>query len=133
MKHFPERTKQYLNSDRMKAWYGDYVKNYRDALAHRIPPYIPPYTVIPEDAQRDKDYDSKTSELLIAGDIDSIDKLRDDQASIRSVCGAFLHSFWDSDASRPVMFHTQMLSDSNTAIEVISVIILNKNKEIPNA
>jgi len=41
MKHFPERTKQYLNSERMKAWYGDYAKNYRDALAHRIPPYVP--------------------------------------------------------------------------------------------
>ena len=133
MKHFPERTKQYLNSERMKAWYGDYAKNYRDALAHRIPPYVPPYNVTPENVQRHKDYDTKISELLIAGDFDSIDKLRDDQASIRSVCGAFLHSYSDSDAARPVMFHAQMLADSNTVIEVISIVILKKNKDMHNA
>ena len=133
MKYFPERTKQYLNSKRIKAWYRDYAKNYRDALAHRIPPYIPPYSVAPEDVQQYKYYETKISELLIAGDVDSIDKLRDDQASIRSICGAFLHSYYDFDASRPVMFHAQMLADSNTVIEVISIVILEKNKEIYNA
>lgn len=133
MKHFPERTKQYLNSESIKAWYGDYAKNYRDALAHRIPPYVPPYNVTQENIQRDKDYETKISELLIAGDFDSVDKLRDDQASIHSVSGAFLHSYSDSDAARPVMFHAQMLADSNTVIEVISVVILNKNKDMYNA
>jgi hypothetical protein len=50
-KHFPERIRQYLYSATMKAWYGDYAKNYRDALVHRIPLYVPPYNIAPEDVQ----------------------------------------------------------------------------------
>jgi hypothetical protein len=65
---------------------------------------------------------------LIAGDFDNVEKLRGDQASIRSVCGAFRHSRSDSDAPRAVMFHAQMLADSNTIMEAISVVLLNKEK-----
>ncbi|MFW6144687.1 MAG: DEAD/DEAH box helicase, partial [Candidatus Natronoplasma sp.] len=34
--------KQYLNADRTKKWHNEYLKNYRNALAHRIPLYVPP-------------------------------------------------------------------------------------------
>ncbi len=128
MKHFPERIRQYLNADRIQAWYGDYAKNYRDALAHRIPPYVPPYTVDPRHAHRYRDYDLTISGRMLAGDFDSIDKLRRDQDSIGSICGAFLHSYHDRDAAQPVMFHAQMLADSNTVMEIISVVSLNKEQ-----
>ena len=32
---------EYLNSETMQRWYKEYSKNYRDALAHRIPLYVP--------------------------------------------------------------------------------------------
>ena len=128
MDHFPDRIKEYLHSERMQKWYGDYAKNYRDALVHRIPPYVPPYTVDPKDAQRYREYDSKISERMSIGDFDSIEKLRKDRDSIGSVSGAFLHSYHDHDAAKPVMLHTQMLADSNTVIEIICVVILNKER-----
>lgn len=128
MKYFPDRIKQYLSSERKKAWYNDYAKNYRDALVHRIPPYVPPYNVDPKDAQRYRDYDSKISVSRIVGDYESANKLRKDQDSIGSVSGAFLHSYYDHDAAKPVMFHPQMLADSNTVMEIISVVSLNEEK-----
>ena len=36
------RLRAYLSTPKMLSWYEDYAKNFRDALAHRIPPYIPP-------------------------------------------------------------------------------------------
>ncbi len=127
-KHFPDRIKEYLYSDAIQQWYGEYAKNYRDALVHRIPPYVPPYTMDPEDAQPYREYDSKITELRLIGDFDSIDKLRKEQDSIGSVCGAFLHSYLDHDAAKPVKFHAQMLADSNTVVEIICVVILNKER-----
>lgn len=35
--------KDFLNSPRIKSWHDGHLKDYRDALAHRIPLYIPPY------------------------------------------------------------------------------------------
>jgi hypothetical protein len=126
IKHFPDRIKEYLHSDRIQQWYRDYAKNYRDALVHRIPLYVPPYNIDPKDAERYREYDSKISERMSVGDFDSIDELRKDRDSIGSISGAFLHSYLDQDAAKPVMFHAQMLADSNTVIEIIRVIVLNK-------
>ncbi len=33
----------YLESSRIKSWHDDHLREFRDALAHRIPLYIPPY------------------------------------------------------------------------------------------
>lgn len=38
--HLPLTLREYLES--ISSWHQDYAKNYRDALAHRIPPYVPP-------------------------------------------------------------------------------------------
>ena len=39
----------YLNSEPIINWYSDYSKNYRDALAHRIPLYVPPSVLNKDD------------------------------------------------------------------------------------
>ncbi|NKB24225.1 MAG: hypothetical protein GKR87_07595 [Kiritimatiellae bacterium] len=41
-KHLPKILKEYLVSKTMCEWHEQYLKSYRDALAHRIPLYIPP-------------------------------------------------------------------------------------------
>lgn len=40
--YLPEKLRTYLNTEQMKKWYSEYARNYRDALAHRIPLYVPP-------------------------------------------------------------------------------------------
>jgi hypothetical protein len=51
-KHFPIGLQTELS--RFNNWHQDYAKNYRDALAHRIPPYVPPATWTPEHEQEFK-------------------------------------------------------------------------------
>jgi hypothetical protein len=42
----------YVTSATMTTWHGSYLKAYRDALAHRIPLYVPPATFTPQEQQR---------------------------------------------------------------------------------
>jgi len=50
--HLSERMRDYLTAESMQSWFGDYSKNFRDALAHRIPPYVPPFMATPEQNSR---------------------------------------------------------------------------------
>ena len=38
----PAELREYLSSPATKEWHEQYAKSFRDALAHRVPPYIPP-------------------------------------------------------------------------------------------
>jgi hypothetical protein len=40
--HLPRTVRDHLQSTAVSTWYSSYAKNYRDALAHRIPLYVPP-------------------------------------------------------------------------------------------
>lgn len=42
-KYFSKDFSDFLNSDTMKNWHNNHLKIFRDALAHRIPLYVPPY------------------------------------------------------------------------------------------
>ena len=50
--HFPDKLRTYLNSQQILNWYSTYSKNYRDALAHRIPMYVPPFVLNEEEQTR---------------------------------------------------------------------------------
>ena len=61
---FTEKFRSYLNSDRMKKWRNEYLKNYRDALSHRIPPYVPPKTLNPEQKTQEEQIENKIVECV---------------------------------------------------------------------
>lgn len=42
-KHLDSGLTDFLNTPRMTKWHNEHLKDYRDALAHRIPLYVPPY------------------------------------------------------------------------------------------
>jgi len=50
-RYIPAKLKSYLNQQHIKDWYNQYSKNFRDALAHRIPLYIPPAILTPDEAE----------------------------------------------------------------------------------
>jgi hypothetical protein len=50
-KHLPEVLTSYLTGTETTMWYEKYVKPFRDALAHRIPLYIPPAELTHEEAE----------------------------------------------------------------------------------
>jgi hypothetical protein len=55
----PTELHAYVTTEPIKFWHRDYLKSYRDALAHRIPLYIPPSVYTKADAQRHKELDAK--------------------------------------------------------------------------
>lgn len=119
--------------DEIKKWHTDYQKNMRDALAHRIPPYVPLFTVSENDADDYKELDSKISELSLyfprprpergapfeefdrhnkAVDlhIAKIEKLREQQEALQRPEFRFTHSLRE-DGGCYSFIHPQILSD----------------------
>lgn len=46
---FPPTLRAFADDAKMNTWHGEYLKNVRDALAHRVAPNIPPATYSKED------------------------------------------------------------------------------------
>ena len=48
--HMTTALREYITSPELAAWWNNYAKKYRDALAHRIPLYVAPSVLLPDDA-----------------------------------------------------------------------------------
>jgi hypothetical protein len=118
-KHLPEPIKSYLNSPNIIRWYKEYLKNYRDALAHRIPPYIPPAVFTVEEDERYKKLENEEVECIKSREWERLDQIREEQAAIGKSCLTFLHSFSGSgeESPRPMLLHPQLLCDAKVVVE----------------
>jgi hypothetical protein len=103
--------------DQLTVWYVEYAKNYRDALAHRIPPYVPPSGLNKRQQARFADIEKELQSLTYASDLDRIMALRDEQKSIGTALAVYVHSF--SEKARQVRLHPQVLTDFLTVEEVL--------------
>jgi len=121
-KCLPVEVRAYLESGDIKKWYKDYAKNYRDALAHRIPLYVPPSIHTPIHEQRYRELDEKIKGEVKNRNFDRAQTLSEEQEALGSICPAFLHSFSDIDACAPVNFHPQVIADARTVMEIISMV-----------
>lgn len=118
-KKFSSEFRKYLDSGRIKTWYNNYLINYRDALSHRIPLYVPPKMLTPAQnekiQQMEKEFfttlksvDTSTKVLQLLGEMDNVG----------SVAPYFIHSFSESE-SKYVAFHVQVIADFKTIEEII--------------
>lgn len=113
----PTSLREYLASEVITNWHQDYLKNYRDALAHRIPLYIPPANFTSEESERYYRLESEKWESLRARQLDRFEGICLEQDAIGVASPMFLHSFSEGDELKPVALHPQVLSDSNTVVE----------------
>ncbi len=88
-KKLGQNLKEYL-TDQIKEWYCEYSKNYRDALCHRIPFYVPPYQQDPSTLEKSPCFAIRHS---LVND--------------------------EEDKNRPVAFHAQVIADFNTVEALI--------------
>ncbi|MBN2456065.1 MAG: hypothetical protein JXB29_05950 [Sedimentisphaerales bacterium] len=116
--HLTKEFRCYLNSDRNKKWYAEYLKNYRDALSHRIPLYVPPKTLTPEQKSQVEQIENKIAVCYKSCDLDMgmIKKLRKEQDSIGDICFLVSHAF---SKSKSIILHAQLITDFNTIEEII--------------
>lgn len=110
----PPALKSYLTSAQTKNWYEDYFKAYRDALAHRIPLYIPPYTYTPDEKDRAEELQTRRNKAIEDHDFALVDALGIEREGLGSPSFFFAQSFTEKP---PLILHPQMLVDAETVVE----------------
>jgi hypothetical protein len=114
--HLPQAFTGYLQSEAIVTWHTTYSKNYRDALAHRIPLYV---------SRNLLDEDARKRFFELQAEMDSLDfraqflrygQLLDEQERLGVASHYAVHSF---DEVRPIRFHAQTIIDFMTIDEIV--------------
>jgi hypothetical protein len=110
---FSNELRAYLDS--RQKWL-DHLKGFRDALAHRIPLYIPPYIVTPETVGEYNKLEQASGEALQHADFEEYDRLQSKQKEFVLFRPWMTHSQFEKAPA--VVFHPQLLQDYATIDEV---------------
>lgn len=94
--------------DSLEAWF-DYLVDYRDAFAHRIPLYIPPGGALPKDHDEVNDLENRKIAALNAFQAHEYDRLDAEQSKLFVFQPLICHSFAEMPA--PFAFHPQLIAD----------------------
>ena len=92
-------------------WF-DHIIDFRDALAHRIPLYIPPYIV---SQHNDAEYQALEDQKRATKDPEEYDRLTAEQFKLEAFHPVMKHTLHDNKS--PVVFHFQLLQDFLTVEE----------------
>ncbi len=116
-KHLGSEFRAKVTTDSFLQWQANYAKGYRDALAHRIPPYVPPAVLTADERER---YDEIEEMVACLGPGEFPDRcplLVEEQSRLGSIVMAFGHSRYDGSAT--MLLHPQLIADVLTADEFI--------------
>ena len=116
-KRLPSALRTYLSSPATTEWHEHYAKSFRDALAHRIPPYLPPAQFTPEEGQRYNELENEKVECIKAMRWERLDQIYVEQADVGAPCFTFLHAYTEDTPPKPLILHPQILSDGNAVVE----------------
>ena len=94
----------------------EHIKNFRDALAHRIPLYIPPYVVKTSNAHEVTRLDQEANAAFSRGDLAEYNRLIDEQRKLGEFRPWMTHSFYEQ--APHIVFHPQLISDYGTVDEL---------------
>ena len=104
---------EYLNE--FDEWFV-HLDNFRHAVAHRIPLYVPPYVITKDKEAAYWDFEDRKTEAFNRGALDDHDSLSAEQDALGVFTPIMTHSFIED--AKSVVFHSQLLADFNT-IEVL--------------
>jgi len=96
-------------------WFA-YLEDYRHALAHRIPIYIPPYTITEAERADHDRLEHEKAHALSIGDFERAGQLDDEQDALGTFTPIMDHSPVESPGS--IAFHRAMLVDFHTIEEM---------------
>jgi hypothetical protein len=101
--------------DSLEGWF-DYLVDYRDALAHRIPLYIPPGCVRSKDHERARELERRKTAALNALLPQEYERLDAEAMKLLVFRPLICHSFTEMPA--PYAFHPQLIADFLTVEEL---------------
>ncbi|MBU0533856.1 MAG: hypothetical protein KJ887_03525 [Candidatus Omnitrophica bacterium] len=110
--------KKYLNSDIMKKWHDEYLRNYRNALSHRIPLYVHPKKLTQKQKEQEEVIGEKIVEAMKNQDTDEMDTLQREMDGIGEPSPSFVHSLSET-GNKFVILHAQVITDFGTVEEII--------------
>lgn len=105
-------------------WF-EYIFEYRHALAHQIPLYVPPYIIQKKNVEKYNELTSSWSKACQNLKFDEADAIDLERASLGTFDPFFVHSSLRNP--KRMLFHSQVLQDWG-AIMVISDLALNQIK-----
>jgi hypothetical protein len=108
---FPHVLRDYVVTKAIP-WHRGYMKGFRDGMVHRVPLFVPPYTVNPEDHEAHRRLEEMKAELVIAGDWEGHERVNAAQDHIGKAFPVFL-----ADFSRYIPFHPQLNADGALVLE----------------
>jgi len=120
-KFLPAELRDYIEGSQMQQWHQTYLKSYRDALAHRIPPRVPPLVVDSTQGQAYEALERERWAQILVLDFEGAARTRHAQEKYESPAFFFIHSFREGTKSTPVMLHAQMIADSITLKEFLGL------------
>jgi hypothetical protein len=109
---FSPEMRDYLSKSKLERWFA-HIVDFRDALAHLIPLYIPPYCV--PDAN-DAAYMALGARKLATRDEDEYERIKAEQLELVVFQPVMKHTLQDNNP--PVVFHFQLLQDFATVEEI---------------
>lgn len=121
----PNAICEYISSERAIRWHKDYLTNYRDALAHRIPLYVPPAIFLDEDGRRHDELEREKLSSILSGRFDRVEEIYVEQERLGSVCMAFMHSYSRDQGCLPVKLHPQLIADAKSIVEFGTLFLAN--------
>lgn len=93
-----------------------YMESLRHALAHRVPLYVPPHAVAPENKERYLALDREIQKAMLRSDLAAENALRDQQRELMFFRPWVVQ---EDDPDNPLIrLHPQMLADFNTIHEL---------------
>lgn len=117
----PQPVRDYLDNEQIQRWHAAYSTDFRDALAHRIPLYVPPAQLTPADAQRAGELQAIFNERVQAHDWEAVIAAQDEMNSLGLACPYFLQEF----GGNQIILHPQILCDALTAVELYTTVTEN--------
>ena len=99
----------------MDPWF-QYLDEFRDSLAHRIPLYVPPYAVSPDNEAAYQALENRINRATHLFSRDELDALEAEQSRLKFFRPWMLHSY--SEESGIVVFHAQLNADFLTVEEI---------------
>jgi hypothetical protein len=119
--YLPEKFLTYLDQGPTRVWFDDYAKVYRDSTSHRIPPYIPPKKMSPEEAARYSElYKESMNALYEQRDVDKFELLEAQIEAMGSTTSFFVLTLsGEEDKEPPMHMHPQLLCDTLTIHELL--------------
>jgi hypothetical protein len=111
----PTEFSKYLTSEKIQKWHTTYLKEERDALAHRIPLYVPPAALTPNDVEKHQQLETERMDAAERQDWGRVDELIDEQGSLGTAANVFTGDFVTQRPS--VVFHPQIIADCLTVDE----------------